>query len=303
MKKFLINQKTTNRTSIAIENYLKDIAKYSLLTPEREQELIKRSLDGDINARNELVRHNLRFVVSVAKSYATHHENFGDLINEGNIGLIHAAERFSLEKKFKFITYAVWWIRKKILEYISENGRLIHLPSDKVGDLMILDKQINSLEQKLGRSVTIDEVIDEFGHEFSISKNKNKYKKYEKLVKDYHLLASLTSLTVESLDKKLDDEDSNSGTLSEMISDDYFKSGDKLIEDKEAKNKIYSLLSKLKDRDKDIMIKYYGLDGGISRTMDDLGEEYDISREMVRQIKDKSLKKLKHILQTNKIDI
>ena len=160
MKQFVITSKVTNRENQSFNQYLKDISEIEVFSSKEEVICAEKASRGDKKAIDELVRRNLRFVVSVAKQYATTQNPLEDLVNEGNIGLIIAAEKFKPEMGFKFISYAVWWVRKIIMEHLSKHGRLVRLPANKINSLSKLDKQINELEQKLGRNVCIQEIIE-----------------------------------------------------------------------------------------------------------------------------------------------
>lgn len=299
MKQFVITNKVTNRDTDSFKQYLKEISSIPLLTKEEELVLLERASNNDRAAINELARRNLRFVVSVAKQYATPLNPLNDLVNEGNVGLIKAAEKFKPEMGVKFISYAVWWVRKIIMEHLSQHGRLVRLPANKINSLSKLDKKINALEQKLGRSVDIQEIIDEFGEELRLLENKDDKSVHSKMNSDYEFLSILNSYSVDSLDRELNGDEGGGTTLSDMIPDnDMFKPTDHLIVDDNIRNEISELLSTLKARDREIMIALFGLDGNLPRTLKDIGDELGVTREMIRQIREKCLKqlykKLKH---------
>jgi len=311
MKQLVISTKLTNRETASFNQYLKDISEIDVFTPEEEVICTEKASRGDKEAINELVRRNLRFVVSVAKQYATTQNHLGDLVNEGNIGLMIAVEKFKPEMGFKFISYAVWWIRKTIMEYISKHGRLVRLPDNKINSLSKLDKQINQLEQKLGRNVSIHEVIDEYGAELGLndildysdeteSSKKAAKKANDKVNNEFYSLDVLKSYSMDSLDRELvnDAHGDGSGTvLSDTMADNtFFKSADTMMMDKDTKKQLNAVLNVLKPRDKEIMIALYGLDGSLPRTLNDVGEDYGITREMIRQIKAKCLNKIKKVL-------
>ena len=173
MKQLKISTKLTNRDIHSFNQYLKEISDIDVFTPEQEAICTEKACKGDQDAIDELVRRNLRFVVSVAKQYATPMNPLEDLVNEGNIGLMLAAQKFRPEMGFKFISYAVWWVRKIIMEHLTKNGRMVRLPANKVNSLSKLDKQIHLLEQKLGRNVSIIEVVEEFGSEMDLGFDMN----------------------------------------------------------------------------------------------------------------------------------
>jgi len=299
MKQLTITTKLTNRENQSFNQYLKDIAEIEAFTPEEETICAEKASYGDKQAIDELVLRNLRFVVSVAKHYATAQNPLEDLVNEGNIGLIIAAEKFKPEMGFKFISFGVWWIRKIIMEHLSKHGRLVRLPANKINSLSKLDKQINQLEQQFGRTVSIHEIIDEFGSELEMS-NASAYNKFKD---EYNLLDSLSYFSIDSLDRDISGDEGNGTTLGETISDEStFKSADQELMSNDVKKQLNDVLDTLKPRDKNIMIALYGLDGNLPRTLNDIGMEIGITREMVRQIRQKSLAILKKKLLNSSIN-
>ncbi len=277
MKGIRISNKFTNRESASFRAYLNEIAEIKMFTPEEEEECSRRALEGDKKATHELIRRNLRFVISIAKQYETSTISLEDLVNEGNIGLVMAAESYNPSTGFKFITYAVFWIRKLILEYLAKNGRLIRLPSNKINSLTKYTQQLSKLEQKVGGDVTTNDVVNELGATMSLE--------------EIQELESISSMKFDSLDNPLSESDSSS--LYEIISDDTFKSSDHLLNDADIKYEITTILNGLKPRDKDIMICLFGLDGSTPMGLQEVSERVGLSREMVRQIKEKSLKTLR----------
>ncbi len=286
-----ITQKTTSRDSAAFNQYLKDISQIDLLTPEEEIICTKKARLGDKDAIDELVKKNLRFVVSVAKQFPNHGTPLEDLVNEGNIGLIMAAQKFNPEIGVKFISYAVWWIQKVIMDHLSKCGKMIRLPANQINNLSALNKQINKLEQKLGRTVDIIDIIEEYGSEDGEDNHK------------FELLEMLNTYSIDSLDRGLNDEDDNNhSTLSDLISDDYtFKPTDHLVIDANIKSEVIRIIDTLKPRDRRIMTALYGLDGGTPMTLQEIGTELDLSRESIRQIRNKTLISLKKILNNSSI--
>lgn len=289
MKQFTITNRITNRETESFNLYLKDINSIDVLTPAEETALAIKSNNGDKDAKDELVRRNLRFVISVAKQYANASNPLPDLVNEGNIGLIIAADKFKADMGWKFISYAVWWITKLILEHLAKHGRIVRLPANKINGLSKLDKKINALEQKLGRSVDIQEIIAEYGDEFS-SEN-------------FEFLDVLNTYTMDSLDREIGGADEGGHTtVADLILDNSsFKPTDHLIIDTNIKSEVGRIIETLKPRDKRIMIALYGLDGNTPMTLKEVGDEHNISREMVRQIKEKMLSTLKAKLKNNSI--
>jgi len=289
MKQFVITSKVTNRENQSFNQYLKDISEIEVFSSKEEVICAEKASRGDKKAIDELVRRNLRFVVSVAKQYATTQNPLEDLVNEGNIGLIIAAEKFKPEMGFKFISYAVWWVRKIIMEHLSKHGRLVRLPANKINSLSKLDKQINELEQKLGRNVCIQEIIEEFGGDTDFD-GKSTQKKFKN---EYMLLDMLNDYSMDSLDRDISGDDKGT-TLAETISDDsMFKSADNELLTEDVRKQLNEVLDILKPRDRLVMVGLYGLDGCIPRTLNDIGDEIGVTREMVRQIRQKSLAILK----------
>lgn len=297
MKNLVINNRVTNRENVSFNQYLKDIASIDVLTPEQETLLAEKASKGDKKAIDELVSRNLRFVVSVAKQYATPQNPLEDLVNEGNIGLIIAAEKFNPSMGFKFISYAVWWVRKIIMEHLSKHGRLVRLPSNKINSLSKLDKEISILEQKFGRTVTVQEAIDMIG-----DAEKFDTTSFKKKVEEYKFLDILSSYHMDSLDRDISGDDGNGTILSDTISDEsIFKSTDHDINHADIKNELNKVLDTLKPRDKRVMVALFGLDGDFPRTLKDVGEEMGVTREMVRQIKEKCLGKIRVQMENSEI--
>lgn len=299
MKGLKITTKLTNRENQSFVQYLREVAEIKVLTPEEEVILTKKASNGDKEAIDELVKKNLRFVVSVAKQYATPQNPLEDLVNEGNIGLMMAAERFDPNTGFKFISYAVWWIRKVIMEHLSKNGRLIRLPANKINALSKLDKQINELEQKLGRTVSIREVIDNYNVDVDVL---DSITNYGKTSADYELLDMISSYSMDSLDRNVATDENSGLSLCDTITDDsVFKSAEDGLFETDLKNHLSKVLDTLKPRDRQVIVALFGLDGSIPRTLKDVGDEIGVTREMVRQIKEKSLEKLRKRLHGSEI--
>ena len=299
MKQFVITSKLTNRANSSFNQYLKEVSEIDVLTPQEEAIYTEKASMGDQEAINELVRRNLRFVISVAKQYATPQNPLEDLVNEGNIGLIMAAERFKPEMGFKFISYAIWWVRKIIMEHLSKHGRLVRIPANKINSLSKLDKQINQLEQKLGRKVSIEEIIDEYGKDLALDENGS----IQKVVSEYEFLDVLNNYTMDSLDRDISGDEGDGTLLSETFSDDStFKSVDHELVTQDIKNELNKVLDILKPRDRKIMVGLFGLDGNLPRTLKDVSDEVGITREMVRQVREKSLVKLRKALEKSSIN-
>lgn len=297
MKQLTITTKLTNRENQSFVQYLREVSEIKVLTPEEEIVLTKKASNGDKQAIEELVKRNLRFVVSVAKQYATPQNPVEDLVNEGNIGLMMAAERFDPKTGFKFISYAVWWIRKIIMEHLSKNGRLIRLPANKINALSKLDKQINELEQKLGRNVSIREVMDNYNVDVDVL---DALSNYGKSSSDLEVLTMLSGYSMDSLDRELGFDEGGS-TLGDNVVDDTFDTNDHNLLYDDMKKELNKVLDTLKPRDRQVIVALFGLDGSIPRTLKDVGDEIGVTREMVRQIKEKSLIKLRKRLNGSEI--
>ncbi len=264
--------KTTYKASLA--NYLQDIQKTPLLTQEEEIELAERIRQGDQEALNKLVEANLRFVVSVAKEYQNRGLPLEDLINEGNIGLIKAAHKFDSTKGFRFISYAVWWIRQAIMEAIVNQSKMVRLPFNKVWEVFKVEKTYNKLRKDLGRDPSLEEVTEELG--ISISDLSNIMKNFGKDL---------------SLDEMIsDDYDS---TLLDFIPDEKAPKPDDKLEDESLKIEVEKVLNSLPKREGEILRLYYGIGEERSLTLSEIGERLNLSRERVRQIKELALKKLR----------
>lgn len=258
-----------------MESYYRDIGEVQLLSPDEEIELAKRIKQNDQIALKKLVSSNLRFVVRVAKSYQNHGLSLEDLINEGNLGLVKAAHRFDESRGFKFISYAVWWIRQAILQAIAEKTRTIRLPLNRIGILTKISKVYSRLEQELERSPTNEEIagILEIDAD-DISNTINK------------------ATRVTSLDSPLI---SNSNSrLGDIIEDQDELKPDSILIDQSLKDELNHILKGLTGRESKILRLYFGLDGEKAQTLAEVGMEFRLTRERIRQIKEKALKKLLH---------
>ena len=279
MRQFRITAKLTNREIASFKQYLREVSEIPMLKPNEEMVLAEKASKGDKAAADELVERNLRFVISVAKKYATDKLSLEDLVNEGNIGLITAVNKFQPSMGYKFISFAVWWVRKVILEYISKHGKIIRLPANKINNIAKLDKLVSELEQKNGHRVDIQEVIAEFDNNLTDD--------------EFMFLDALNSFSMDSLDREINGEEANGSTLGELITDDDSKNTDYLLHDTDVKDEINLILDTLKPRNKRIMEALFGLNGSQPMTLEEVGKEVGITREMVRQIKEKTLKQLK----------
>jgi RNA polymerase primary sigma factor len=254
--------------------YLKEIRKISLLTPEEESALARRVKNGDPGALNELVRRNLRFVVSVAKQYSKSGVPFEDLINEGNMGLIRAAERFDVDRGFRFISYAVWWVRQAILQYIAEHSRTVRLPLNKSTRLTKVNKTSQRLSQELGRDPTHAEVAERLD------------------MKPREVEQVLNMPTTQfSIDEPAEgrDHDFHVDTLTDETS-----AGPEDTTIERTRNEdIATALASLNAREEDIIKRYFGLAGNDPHTLEEIGKVYKLTRERVRQIRDRAILRLR----------
>lgn len=282
MKQLVISARVTDRQTQSFNQYLKEISAIKVLSAREEAILAEKASLGDAKAKEELVRRNLRFVVSVAKQYANNQNPLEDLVEEGNIGLIMAADKFEPSMGFKFISYAVWWVRKVIMEHITKHGRMVRIPANRVNDISKMEKRIHELEQTLGREVMPQELFGENSEEYE----------FTELLNSYHM---------DSLDRDISGGEGDGTTLGEVFADDSFGPTDKGLTGEDFKADVHNLLNILKPRDKQIMIALFGLDGLQPRTLKDVGDEFNITREMVRQIRAKSLDKLKDKLKGSEI--
>lgn len=275
MRQLKITKQVTNRDTLSLDKYLHEIGKVELLSADKEVELAKRIKKGDRQALETLIKANLRFVVSVSKQYQNQGLSLPDLINEGNLGLIKAAERFDETRGFKFISYAVWWIRQSILQALAEQARIVRLPLNKIGSINKINKAFSKLEQEYQREPTIEEVA-----ELMDSK--------PELIEDS---MNFSSIHV-SMDAPLREEEANN-MYDVMLNDDSPVPDEKLI-DSSLRQEIERSLGTLGDREAEILRFYFGLNGYQSHTLEEIGDEFGLTRERVRQIKEKAIKKLKN---------
>ncbi|MFC1490567.1 RNA polymerase sigma factor RpoD/SigA [Candidatus Latescibacterota bacterium] len=270
-----ISNKSFTRADESLDWYLREIGKFKLLKGNQETELAREIRKGNPKALNSLTTANLRFVVSVATQYQNQGLSLGDLINEGNLGLIKAAERFDETKGFKFISYAVWWIRQSILSALAEQSRIVRLPLNRVGTLHKIGKMSSNLEQTFGRSPSAKEIADEL--EMSTNEVMDTLK-----ISSAHL----------SLDAPFNDGEDNK--LLDVLEDKYQPPpDDKLMKDA-LKSEIQKALSSLSEREAEVLSLYYGINREHSLTLEEIGEIFKLTRERVRQIKEKAIKRLRH---------
>ncbi len=274
MRQLKISKQITNRNTGTLDKYLSDIAKEALLTTDEEVELAQRIKAGDQAALDKLVRANLRFVVSVAKQYQNQGLSLQDLIDEGNLGLVKAAQRFDETRGFKFISYAVWWIRQSILQAVAEQARIIRLPMNQVGALAKVKKAVALLEQKLERRPTLKEIAEE------VNMPEDKVDQ----------LLSLNSRAV-STDAPLDDED-DANFLDVYVNEDETKT-DSAVEQESTSRAIRRSLDMLNEKERTIISMYFGLGTSREYSLEEIAMKLDISRERTRQIRDRALRRLK----------
>jgi RNA polymerase primary sigma factor len=276
MRQLKITNQITQRDNQSLEKYLQEIGKEKLLTPEQEVELATQIKQGNADALEHLVKANLRFVVSVAKQYQNQGLPLSDLINEGNLGLIKSAEKFDETKGFKFISYAVWWIRQSIMQAIVEQARIVRLPLNKVGSFNKIMQTMQMFEQEFQREPTNDELED------ILKINK---KEIEELMNG--------AMKHVSMDAPLGTDEEDGGTLYDVIHDDDVSGTEKRIVDESLKNEIKKAMRILPSRDAEIISYYYGLKGEGYMTLEEIGSIFDLTRERVRQIKERSIRRLK----------
>jgi RNA polymerase primary sigma factor len=275
MRQLKITKSITNRESQSLEKYLQEIGKVDLLTPEEEVELAKRIKQGDQVALERLTKANLRFVVSVAKQYQNQGLSLSDLINEGNLGLIKAAQRFDETRGFKFISYAVWWIRQSILQALAEQSRIVRLPLNKVGSLNKINKAFSELEQNFEREPSAEELADLL----------------DIATEEVETTLGVAARHV-SMDAPFIDGEDNS--LLDVLEDFAATKTDSELDYKESLRKeIERSLSTLTDRQADVIKLYFGIGIEHPMSLEDIGDKFGLTRERVRQIKDKAINKLR----------
>lgn len=277
MRQLKITKQVTNRETISLDKYLHDISKVSLVSPEEETELAKKIKDGDKDALEKLTKANLRFVVSVAKQYQNQGLTLPDLINEGNIGLIKAAQRFDETRGFKFISYAVWWIRQSIMQAIAEQARIVRLPLNKIGNITKVNRTFAELEQLHEREPTIEEVAD-------MLKISSKEVKDSLKMSGRHV----------SVDAPLSDDDDSSTMIDLMSQNDNKHVPDNDLITDSLRSEIERSFSTLSYREAEVLRMYFGINQKAPLTLEEIGEKFDLTRERVRQIKEKALRRLKH---------
>jgi len=275
-------QKLGSDANRSLSKYLQEISKYEPLSPDREVELAIRVKQGNRRALKELTEANLRFVVSVAKDYQGQGLPLTDLINEGNLGLIKAAERFDETRGFKFISYAVWWIRQSVLQALAEHSRIVRLPLNRVGTISKINKASEKLEQEFERSPRADELAHQL--EMKI----NEINDAQRIARRHH-----------SLDTPFSDDEKNS--LLDVIADVNTEDPDLELHMNSLEKEVKDALDTLKDREKDVIKMYFGIDREYALTLNEIGEEFGLTRERVRQIKEKAIRRLRHRSRSKKL--
>jgi len=275
MRQLKITKQITNRETQSLDKYLSEIARIDLITAEMEVQLAKRIREGDKVALEKMVNANLRFVVSVAKQYQNHGLTLSDLINEGNLGLIKAATRFDETRGFKFISYAVWWIRQSILQALAEQSRIVRLPLNRVGSLNKINNAFSELEQKHQREPTEDELAE---------------------VMEMTPDEIRTNLTFRARKVSMDApfaQGDGDGTLLDIMEDADAEVPDADLMMKSLQTEVKRALATLSERESAVISLYYGLSGGHAVTLEEIADQFDLTRERVRQIKEKATRKLR----------
>jgi len=275
MRQLKITKQVTNRETASLDKYLQEIGKVELITADEEVELAQRIRQGDKVALEKLTKANLRFVVSVSKQYQNQGLSLPDLINEGNLGLIKAAQRFDETRGFKFISYAVWWIRQSILQALAEQSRIVRLPLNKIGSINKINKTYAKLEQEYEREPNAEEIAEVL--DITEAEVKESMKNAGRHV---------------SMDAPLiQDEDNN---MYDVLKSDEVVTPETELLYESLRKEIDRAISTLTQREQDVVRLYFGLNGGHPMTLEEIGEKFDLTRERVRQIKEKAIRRLKH---------
>jgi RNA polymerase primary sigma factor len=276
MRQLKITKQITNRETASLDMYLQDIGRVELITADEEVVLAQKIKQGDQRALDKLVKANLRFVVSVSKQYQNQGLSLPDLINEGNMGLIKAAQRFDETRGFKFISYAVWWIRQSILQALAEQSRIVRLPLNKIGAINKINKTYAKLEQQLERepiAEEISEIIEISPADIrDIMRNQGRHM---------------------SMDAPLGNME-DGGSMYELLENKHEAAPDNDLIIESLRSEINRALTGLTPREADVVRLYYGLSGGHSHSLEEIGEKFELTRERVRQIKEKAVRRLKH---------
>jgi RNA polymerase primary sigma factor len=276
MRQLKITKQITNRETASLDMYLQDIGRVELISAQEEVVLAVKIRNGDMRALDKLVKANLRFVVSVSKQYQNQGLSLPDLINEGNLGLIKAAQRFDETRGFKFISYAVWWIRQSILQALAEQSRIVRLPLNKIGAINKINKSFSKLEQDLEREPSYDElseVIDMLPKDiYETMRNSNRHM---------------------SMDAPLSSTNEEGGNMYDLMNNENSLSPDKDLIGESLQLEIFRALNTLTEREADVVKLFFGLGGKHAHSLEEIGEKFDLTRERVRQIKEKAVRRLK----------
>jgi RNA polymerase primary sigma factor len=275
MRQLKISKQITNRESQSLDKYLQEIGKVDLISPDEEVLLARKIKEGDQIALERLTKANLRFVVSVAKQYQNQGLSLGDLINEGNLGLIKAAQRFDETRGFKFISYAVWWIRQSILQALAEQSRIVRLPLNRVGSLNKISKTFAELEQRYEREPSPEELAEVL--ELATSEVVDTLK-----VSGRHI----------SVDAPFAQGEESS--LLDVLENESISTPDSGLLSDSLRKEVQRALATLSQREADVVALYFGLNGEQALTLEEIGEKFNLTRERVRQIKEKAIKRLRH---------
>lgn len=275
MRQLKITKQITNRESQSLDKYLQEIGKLDMVTADVEVELARRIREGDEIALEKLTKANLRFVVSVAKQYQNHGLTLGDLINEGNVGLIKAAKRFDEQRGFKFISYAVWWIRQSIMQALAEQSRIVRLPLNRVGSLSRIAKTFSELEQKYQREPSTEEIAEVIGMTAEeVTAN---------------LKVSGRHISMDAPFAQGED-----GTLMDVLVDVNESNPETKLMADSLTQEVQRVLATLTDRESEVIGLYFGLNNRTAMTLEEIGEKFNLTRERVRQIKEKATRRLRH---------
>lgn len=277
-----ITKQFTDRESQSLDRYFHDIGKVALLTPEQEIELAIQIRQGDAQALEKLTRANLRFVVSVAKQYQSQGLSLGDLINEGNLGLIKAARRFDETRGFKFISYAVWWIRQSIMQALAEQSRIVRLPLNRVGALNRIGKAYSNLEQEFEREPSPEELAIE-------------------LEMDVEDVSEAMTLSAKHLSMDAPFSQSEENRLLDVLENEELPAPDTILMSESLKEEVERALSKLAVREAEVIRLYFGLDTDEALTLEEIGEKFNLTRERVRQIKEKAIRRLRNTTRSKEL--
>ncbi len=281
-----ITKQFTNRESQSLDRYLQEIGKVDLITADEEIELAIKIRSGDHEALDKLTKANLRFVVSVAKQFQNKGLPLSDLINEGNIGLIKAAKKFDETRGFKFISYAVWWIKQSIMQAIADQSRMVRLPLNRVGALTKISKAASKLEQEFERTASTDEIAKEL----------------EMDVNDVAYALKVSGRHV-SVDAPFSQSDNDKSSLLDVISNNEQPDPDTVLMTDSLQNDIESSLGTLTEREAEVIRLYFGINSEYSATLEEIGEMLNLTRERVRQIKEKALGRLRHSSRSKNLKI